>query len=337
MTSLIARSNRVRRQRLFFESLESRTMLTTLSVDINDPGCAAPGDNLYCLIQEAVDAASSGDEIEVHAGTYQESVNISTDNLEIREASPNSNPVIDATGLDNGLVVDADGVTINGLEARNASFAGFLINCNDNTLTYNTAKGNSHGFVIFGSNNDLTNNTAQDNEEGFALAAGSSNNALTDNTAFSNRFGFTLFFSNGNTLTGNTAMGNDSNGFTLFESSSDNTITENTARDNTEHGFFLVEANGNTLTDNTAKNNVQSGFVLQEGSSGNTLTDNTAEGNGNTGFFIWLAADNNTFTGNLAQQNGAYGFFVDVLLGNVFVDNECFKNKLGGSNVPGVC
>ena len=40
------------------ETLEGRDLLTTLSVDISDSGCATEGDPVYCQIQEAVDAAT---------------------------------------------------------------------------------------------------------------------------------------------------------------------------------------------------------------------------------------------------------------------------------------
>ena len=59
-----------RRAALGVESLETRAMLTTLTVDIGDPTADAPGDNLYAEIQEAVDAAAPGDKIRVHEGTY---------------------------------------------------------------------------------------------------------------------------------------------------------------------------------------------------------------------------------------------------------------------------
>ena len=58
-------SSHERQSRLAFEPLELRTLLTTLTVDIADVACGDAGDNLYCGIQEAVDAASEGDKIKV--------------------------------------------------------------------------------------------------------------------------------------------------------------------------------------------------------------------------------------------------------------------------------
>lgn len=74
------------------ETLEARTLLATLSVDISCCGATS----IYCQLQDAVDAASVGDTIRVTSGTYK-SVLIETKNITIREANRNSNPVIDAT------------------------------------------------------------------------------------------------------------------------------------------------------------------------------------------------------------------------------------------------
>ena len=124
---LFARSHRSapcgRRSRLAFEPLEQRTMLTTLTVDIGDPTANDPGDNLYAQISEAVAAALPGDKIKVHAGTYDPFV-VNTDNLTIREARRNSNPVVDGNlnpGNENGVEINANGVTIRGLTVINAS------------------------------------------------------------------------------------------------------------------------------------------------------------------------------------------------------------------------
>ena len=100
-----------RRPRLAFEPLEQRTLLTTLTVDIGDPTANDPEDNLYAQISEAVAAASEGDKIKVHAGTYDPFV-VNTDNLTIREANANSNPVVDGDlnlGDENCIEVNANG------------------------------------------------------------------------------------------------------------------------------------------------------------------------------------------------------------------------------------
>ncbi len=95
---LFARSHRSapcgRQSRLAFEPLEQRTLLTTLTVDIGDPTADDAGDNLYAQISEAVSTVSPGDMIKVHSGTYNPFV-VNTDNLTIREANANSNPVVD--------------------------------------------------------------------------------------------------------------------------------------------------------------------------------------------------------------------------------------------------
>ena len=89
------------RRRLSFELVEERTLLTTLSVDINDAGCAVAGP-VYCEIQQAEDDAVTGDTIKVASGTYLPVV-IDTNNLTIDEADENSDPIIDATGATNGV------------------------------------------------------------------------------------------------------------------------------------------------------------------------------------------------------------------------------------------
>lgn len=40
------------------------------SQSIGDANCDTEGDNLHCQIQEAIDAAETGDEIAVHDGIY---------------------------------------------------------------------------------------------------------------------------------------------------------------------------------------------------------------------------------------------------------------------------
>ena len=154
-------------QRLAFGPLERRDLLATFAVDIADPGCDTPGDKLFCEIQEAVGMASSKDKIKVHAGTYQPFV-VNKDKLTIREAKGHSDPIIDATGVEYGIEVNANGVMLKGLEVQNARTNGFLVSGDNNTLHGNTASDigtftSSDGFHVRGDNNTLTDNKAINN------------------------------------------------------------------------------------------------------------------------------------------------------------------------------
>ena len=90
-----------------------------LFVDGNDPDCSAAGDP-YCEIQDAVDDAVEGDNIQVRAGTYGRVV-IDTDNITIQGIG-GGEVIIDAAGLigGSGVTLNADGVMIRRLTVENA-------------------------------------------------------------------------------------------------------------------------------------------------------------------------------------------------------------------------
>ena len=97
------------RQTLRFESLETRAVLTaTLLV----------GTGGYSSIQDAVDAASPGDKIRVLPGTYNESVTIDKDNLDIK-ATHNLGAIVNPVSLAN-FIFFVDG-------AKNVKIEGFTI------------------------------------------------------------------------------------------------------------------------------------------------------------------------------------------------------------------
>jgi hypothetical protein len=86
---------------------------------------AVPGD--HDTIQDAVDAAGPGDLILVEPGTYEEAVNVETDELTIRGTDRNEVILDGGFELDNGIrVVGADGVAIENMTARNYTNNGFF-------------------------------------------------------------------------------------------------------------------------------------------------------------------------------------------------------------------
>ena len=86
---------------------------------------AVPGD--HDTIQDAVDAAEPGDLILVEPGTYEEAVNVETDELTIRGTDRNEVILDGGFELDNGIrVVGAGGVAIENMTARNYTTNGFF-------------------------------------------------------------------------------------------------------------------------------------------------------------------------------------------------------------------
>ena len=81
----------------------------------------------YPTIQAAVDAAAAGDLILIKPGTYNEAVNIETDDLTIRGLDRNEVVLDGELTLDNGIrVVGAKGVAVENMTAMNYTKNGFF-------------------------------------------------------------------------------------------------------------------------------------------------------------------------------------------------------------------
>jgi len=288
----------------------------------------------YSTISAAITAASIGDTIFVHDGTYTENVFVSKQ-LTIQSQNGYSTTTVVAASPGNHVFeVTVDNVTIEGFSIYGATAmekAGIYLESVDdctienNRCSWDGSHNNNRGIQLVSSNNCTINNTiaSYNNSEGIFLVS-SSNNTLTSNAVNNNNVdGISISSSssnifdnntvinntydgirlvptcNDNTLNNNTTTGNGDNGI-LLVSSSENYITSNTIDENT-NGIFLASSNNNTLNNNSANYNGSDGIHL-ESSSSNSLDSNTVTHN-EFGMFLTEASNNNTINFNTMNDN----------------------------------
>jgi len=219
----------------------------------------------YTTIQDAVDASSAGDTIEVRSGTYIENVNVYKQLTLIGDgadvvtvwAEDESDHVFEVTVS----YVNISGFTVTGATTsyRSGIHLFYADHC---TIADNNASNNSHGIYLYSSySNKLTNNTVDSNkylEVGCGISLdSSSSNMLTNNNASGNYNGIRLYNSNINTLTSNKASGNDRG--ILLSYSINNMLSSNTASGN-YNGIYLDSSSGNNLIYNNYFNNTNNAY-----------------------------------------------------------------------------
>ena len=219
-------------------------------------------------IQAAVDAAEPGDAVIVQAGTYHESVCVTTDGIALRgygavivpPATPPTTPcsiapagifLLGRLDFATGVVIDPiTDVTVSGFRVEGFQASGIL--------------------MLGGKDVDIVGNTAVDNEE----------------------YGIARFFSTGGTLRANRVRGSDEAGLYLGDSpNADATIVANTAWDNGLFGIFVRDSSHGSVVANTSTGNCVGVIVFASHGpaggwtiKGNRVRDNTqACGGGDEG------------------------------------------------------
>ncbi len=233
----------------------------------------------YATIQWAVDNATAGDTIVVHSGTYYENVNVTRQLILRGVDTGGGKPVVDAGISGSAITLSADGITLLGFTATNASggAAGIKVTSNNNTITGNTARNNKYGRGIYldhSSNNTITDNNASKNDWGIRLRF-SLNNTIANNNASNNQYyGIYPYSSSGNIITNNNASNNKCGIYLVY--ARNNIITNNTA-----HGIYLYNSDSNIITGNTASNNEKGIYLCQASVSNKIYLNNFVNNNRN--------------------------------------------------------
>ena len=287
------------------------------------PNSACP----YKTINAAVSAASSGDTINVAAGTYSEYVVINK-SVSLIGAGPHLT-IIDATGEPNAIYVSqASGVVVTGFSLENAEYEGILARDSSfvtlwGNLVMNNDKNLIPGPPSTAACTDLTKvypfeiNEQDDCGEGIHLL-GSNHSTVYDNT---------VEYNAGGVLLSDDDAPNDNN-----------SVRNNTVRDNLYDCGITLASHGpwgvfdNTIADNSVSGNgtfqpagAGVGLFSPGGPTknyGNVVVDNDLVGNGLAGVALHTHAP-----GTEILQD-------DLVIGNRFSGNGGDTDVTGTSTAP---
>ena len=288
-------------------------------------------------LQSAIDAASSGDTLEVASGLY--------DKITVEKSLTlmGNGAVIRAGGRDACVAISADNVTISGFLVEKG-FYGIKLdhvrgcNISNNTVIYCAQPGiallYSDGNIISG-NNASFNGIVGEGWYGIYLS-NSNHNLIADNQAYGNgAYGINLFPScRNNTIIGNRLQGN-MYGLYMFRDCEGNVIQDNDMSENTNSGLDLrFNCTGNMIANNSIENNAVAGITLMEASSGNIITGNEINYNRRYGLQIQSRSEGNPVAFNNISGSQT-GLFLESgqnrIYGNRIIENAIPADERSGN------
>lgn len=341
-------------------AMASPVYAATLVVDDDGFASAADCDAVVAtdsLIQDAVNAAFSGDTILVCPGTYTENVDVNTNNLTIVSTGGASVTTVDGIGAaDEVFHVAADGVMIEGFEIMNGgSDGGILFEGDNNVFANNVIHGNSlYGIVAWDSgvsdNNKITRNEIYDNVRSGILIGfyGNSGNEVTHNDVHDNGsgwLGIELINGKNSSVTHNNVHGSTTPfagiylaNWTDAVATGGNSVAHNDV-DGTGGGFLV---GGITVLAWTGGGTFH-GFPCSDVTNDdNAVVHNNVHDNGiGWGIALWAlpgcdsksaSVDDNTVAHNTADTNAVNG--ID-LIGDVD-ENSVHKNTANSNSIDGI-
>jgi parallel beta-helix repeat protein len=309
----------------------------------------------FASVNEAVEAASPGDLVEVCSGTYLETVNV-TKSVILRGVDTGGGmPVIDARQNGSPIKLSADGVVLEGFHVTNSSGsgvfsgryedAGIMVNSEKNIIRGNVASNNSYGIVVASGNNTLASNNASGNRGGILLNSISLSdttgwNILEGNVADDNIVGIIISFSGDNILRNNTMSDNylnfGYNGWRDDVAATNDIDVSNLVNNRRIYHLvnvsdMVIDSSSNagtiycigchniTVRDSVLEKNMEGVFFTN--TSNSRIKDNEIVNN-TRGIFLDFNCYNNSIKGNIAIDNAEAGVSVHGSDNNVVEGNE---------------
>ena len=252
----------------------------------------------YNKIQSAINAASTGDVVEITDGKiYYE-----------------------------GLGIPKTGVV---LDCNNAEISGrVIISGSENTIKYCTIfrEGYGYGIVLQGAyNNTIEYNEIYYTERGIEIESFSKGNYIYNNNLYSNDFGIFLYFSGGNIIESNNIHENNNDGIRSQDSRFD-VINSNHVYSNKEWGIVFNGAKDVNITKNEIDHNVKEGIGIGGGYYGGFLIEDNDIYSNSDGIINYN--DYNKIIGNRIYENTNYGVYVGGYINDIR-ENIIYSNYIG--------
>jgi parallel beta-helix repeat protein len=230
----------------------------------------------FSTIQEAVNAAQTGDTVFVKSGTYWENVVIDkTLNL---TGEDRDTVIINTTDI--GILVEnVDFVNISNFNIVNGSIIGIKFEySNTNIITNNIFQNNDIAIALFNSDEtSIYNNMITDNNNGIYLSQSNYNNICDNIVANNVGNGIEVrSYSDNNTVVNNTVI-NNQHGIIIRLWSDNNQISDNKINSNTGIGIYIVISNNNSFLNNTCFNNYIGAYLNYFSTDSNKLINCTIQ------------------------------------------------------------
>ncbi len=165
----------------------------------------------YSKIQDAIDAANSGDTIRVKSGTYSENINVDKRIFLLGWNTGGGDPIVDAGNRGSAITFSAgsNGTDLEGFKIRNSNDAGIKVNSNDNYIGFVSASNNKYGILLKSASNcSVVASIFSNNDYGIYLDSSNDSPEIWRNTAMNNNYGIYLISSSNNDIQGNDLRSN---------------------------------------------------------------------------------------------------------------------------------
>lgn len=228
----------------------------------------------YNRIQDAVNAANSGDTIVVKEGTYNEEY-VALDKPVYLFGANQKSVIIYHSSL--GFIITANDVHLAGFtitsNEQKQGHAVDLANSNGCIIEGNLIENNLVGVSVYGSSSDniISRNLLRNNERSIELIEASANTISENNITEALVSGISLDVSSGNTIYGNMILDLENGmGALMLWKSSNNLISQNRLFGG--NLMLMIECTGNTISENYVMDS-EYGIVVGA-SSGNSIYGN---------------------------------------------------------------